>query len=600
MAYKDVIQSPGRIITKRIYCQSGNTYITLSNDVFYSAKIGTNYNLGDGTVCTYLELELDRELDLSHDGDYILMNIYAHVQGGQEYGYGFNRFYPKELTNNYDVNSKHYIYKLYDGMIKAMIPYIPVNITYPTTCQTYFNALINALGWTGNITLDVTGSKVFEEDIYDGMNFTYRDIISDILQANGIVGYMSGNTTIASKVLNTSSTPTDVINDDILKNVNVQLGKKFGPINSLTLSRSNDTDLITAKDDTSITNNGLTNIVIKDNYLLNDDDRSDYINALFNKYKGKQWYLYDCELTGYGGLNILSPITISTNGENYNSLIFNYEINLDEGYSEVIYNDIEEGYSNTKYMYTDSEVKADKNAEIIIDKKIGEVDIRGKAINLTADDITIQSTNFNVDKNGNIQCNDAVMRNATAINLVVDSGQAHFDGIGDEPIVTVNDAISGFNTNLWGSSIVMDNGNGKDFFEVNYGGIKFKDRYILDNEVLWNGVYYMNASQTANLSEKISDQPHGIVLVWSKYASGQANDSSWQFHFVPKSFVDFYGSGNGCSFMLGGTRFSNMATKYLYISDGSIKGHADNTASGTASGITYNNSAYVLRYVIGV
>lgn len=599
MAYKDVIQSPGRIITKRIYCQSGNTYITLSNDVFYSAKIGTNYNLGDGTVCTYLELELGRELDLSHDGDYILMNIYARVEGGQEYGIGFNRFYPKELTNNYDVNSKHYIYKLYDGMIKAMIPYVPVNITYPTTCQTYFNALISALGWTGNITLDVTGSKVFEEDIYDGMNFTYRDIISDILQANGIVGYMSGNTTIASKVLNTSSTPTDVINDDILKNVNVQLGKKFGPINSLTLSRSNDTDLITAKDDTSITNNGLTNIVIKDNYLLNDDDRSDYINALFNKYKGKQWYLYDCELTGYGGLSILSPITISTNGENYNSLIFNYEINIDEGYSEVIYNDIEEGYSNTKYMYTDSEVKADKNAEIIIDKKIGEVDIRGKAINLTADDITIQSTNFNVDKDGNLQCNDAIMRNATAINLVVDSGQAHFDGIGDEAIVTVNDAISGYTTNLWGGSLDITDGNDDTLFQVNGGSIYYQGKDLLDNTILWSGGHFMTGSHTATLSENVSDQPHGIVLVWSAYANGSAQDYNWHFDFIPKEFVNL-ASSRGFLSIMAGSKFNYVATKYVYIYNDKITGNNDNSTTGTGSGITYTNNAFVLRYVIGV
>lgn len=33
---------------------------------------------------------------------------------------------------------------------------------------------------------------------------------------------------------------------------------------------------------------------------------------------------------------------------------------------------------------------------------------------------------------------------------------------------------------------------------------------------------------------------------------------------------------------------------------GTSTGHADNSATGTASGITYDNSSFVLRYVIGV
>ena len=47
-------------------------------------------------------------------------------------------------------------------------------------------------------------------------------------------------------------------------------------------------------------------------------------------------------------------------------------------------------------------------------------------------------------------------------------------------------------------------------------------------------------------------------------------------------------------------KFGAIATKYLYVNDAYITGHADNNATGTANGITYNNAGFVLRYVIGV
>lgn len=47
--------------------------------------------------------------------------------------------------------------------------------------------------------------------------------------------------------------------------------------------------------------------------------------------------------------------------------------------------------------------------------------------------------------------------------------------------------------------------------------------------------------------------------------------------------------------------FGLMASKYLYIHDDKIGGNDVNGEAGTAaSGITYNNAGFVLRYVIGV
>ena len=124
---------------------------------------------------------------------------------------------------------------------------------------------------------------------------------------------------------------------------------------------------------------------------------------------------------------------------------------------------------------------------------------------------------------------------------------------------------------------------------------------IAKNKILWdcqNVGYYMIASQTSTLSENISSQANGIVLVWSAYANGSVQNYNWHCDFIPKEFVNFSGRGYTC--IMASSKFANIATKYVYINDNSITGNADNNATGTANGITYANNSYVLRYVIGV
>ena len=120
------------------------------------------------------------------------------------------------------------------------------------------------------------------------------------------------------------------------------------------------------------------------------------------------------------------------------------------------------------------------------------------------------------------------------------------------------------------------------------------------NQVLWSGAYYMNDSQTITLSKAISKQTSGIILVFSYYDSGAAKDHSFNTHFVSKKQVELF-PNCGHTFMMGlNAGFSSIGAKYLYFTDTTISGHSGNTTSGTNSGITFNNSKYVLRYVIGV
>lgn len=118
--------------------------------------------------------------------------------------------------------------------------------------------------------------------------------------------------------------------------------------------------------------------------------------------------------------------------------------------------------------------------------------------------------------------------------------------------------------------------------------------------VLWSGASHMNNMQTISLAQTISEQPNGVVLVFSLYRDGAAEDVSFNTFFVSKHEVGLFPGDPHFFFMGINAGFSTIGAKYLYINDGAIGGHEGNTSSGTASGITFNNSNFVLRYVIGV
>lgn len=122
----------------------------------------------------------------------------------------------------------------------------------------------------------------------------------------------------------------------------------------------------------------------------------------------------------------------------------------------------------------------------------------------------------------------------------------------------------------------------------------------IGNTLLWSGEYYMSAAQTANLSEPISKQPNGIILIFSAYVDGKA-ENYWINSFFKSKYEVSKHNGAGNSFLItGGPEFDNIAAKYLYIYDNKITGNDKNKNTGTTNGITYVNNKYVLRYVVGV
>lgn len=192
----------------------------------------------------------------------------------------------------------------------------------------------------------------------------------------------------------------------------------------------------------------------------------------------------------------------------------------------------------------------------------------------------------------------------TYIGLNVGSADPNY---GNCPIAsgtfTLDVKSAGDNGQVWQRFTLCDKTIPATYERFYYGGawgnwVRTSD---FGGKLLWQGVYYMTASQTITLAERVSAQKNGIVLVFSRYSSGTAQNYHFNHAFVHKAFVKVHpGVGNTFLMTTDGS-FSVMATKYLYIHDDHIDGNAINEATGTGtSGVKYENNGFVLRYVIGV
>ena len=119
---------------------------------------------------------------------------------------------------------------------------------------------------------------------------------------------------------------------------------------------------------------------------------------------------------------------------------------------------------------------------------------------------------------------------------------------------------------------------------------------LSEDTILWSGDgYHMDSSQTINFSQPLSYQLSGAIFCWCYCVNGVVQNDSWLYFFVPKTHVLNHDGSSVCM----DAPYSGMK-KSIYISDEEAVGVDTNTTSGTTNGIAWNNTNYVLRYVIGV
>ena len=171
--------------------------------------------------------------------------------------------------------------------------------------------------------------------------------------------------------------------------------KSIGPINSIVLARASESDKIYIKNQTSIDNNGLCELMISENQFMNFNDRSDYLQELSDKLFGLEYYLNDFISTGIMYYDLLDMYNIEILGKTYNCLMLNDEQNITQGLEENIHTDRPET-SETDYKKADTTDRKINQTYLIVDKQ-------NQKITQLAQETTIKINNLENSQKSNIK-----------------------------------------------------------------------------------------------------------------------------------------------------------------------------------------------------
>ena len=320
-----------------------------------------------------------KELDLDSNVD-----IPVNTEINFQYGLLVDNEYEYLDYGNYIVFSSEkqedtlsYKIKCYDKLIYSMKPYENMNIVYPTTIRSYINSLCNYLGITfASAGIEFTNyNKTIPTELYldsqgNDLGYTFRDVLDELAQVTGSVVCVNNNDELEIRYINNTN---DTIDEEYLKDINVNFGEKYGPINTVILSRSADADKISLSNPSNLPDDEKIAIEIKDNQIMNFNNRDEFLPALLNRLYGTEYYLNDFTSTGIVYYDLMDKYNVQIGENTYNCLMLNNEVNIDQGLEEQIHTNIPET-SDTDYSKTDKTDRRINQTYLIVDKQNQRID----------------------------------------------------------------------------------------------------------------------------------------------------------------------------------------------------------------------------------
>ena len=249
--FKESINANGKQITASfdlLGVPYPNNLIVKINPYFDSA----NSLLGSTMKC--LEMEMEGLIPVVNDTK--ITNLKFGVKSDGEYDY-IN--YGTYIVNKYEWDMENMSTTLlcYDKMVESMIPY-DLTIDYSSGNITILDLLqivCSRLGWTLGTTEFTNSNVIIDEEKYD-KTYTFRSILEEIGQVAG--GKIAFKDDDVLYVLYPTET-NEIIDESNLKTLTI--GKKYGPVNSLVISRTPQEDNIYRQDEELINAPGGKNLL---------------------------------------------------------------------------------------------------------------------------------------------------------------------------------------------------------------------------------------------------------------------------------------------------------------------------------------------------
>lgn len=357
------------------YGRQFNDTIYYNNNTYDGERINSvNYSVDTSLMRSVMQtLKIDTDIPVAK-GDTLDYGISLEGVTGSEIR--FNNFIVDKVEDQKDKNSK--LVTCYDNMLKTMKEYENPGVTYPVTVRYYINAICTHLGITfknasstfTNYNKQITSEHYVDTD-GNSLGYTFRDVLDDLAEATG--SFICIDNTGKLEIRSITNT-NDTIDEEYFKDKNVTVGEKYGPINVVILSRGDDSDNLVRP--TGTLPDPKTEIKIADNPILDQDNREDFIDGIYNQLNGLEFYLNNLATNGILYYEVGDKFNVSIDQTTYPCLLLADNIKRTTGLSEKIYTK-EPSKSVTDYKYasdTDKLEKTSRNAWIKANKAEGSIE----------------------------------------------------------------------------------------------------------------------------------------------------------------------------------------------------------------------------------
>ena len=386
-SFKEQIKSIGKEIDSKI--TFGNTVLgkndlnavtpsyqgAILKSVMKQLDIDSNVAIPLGTILTY-------EFGLKVNGEYEYINFGNYIVYSVE---------KQEDTKSYKITC-------YDKLLYSMLDYVKLPITYPISIRDYINSISTVLGLTFANKNDEFANydKQIQADLYDGLGYTFRDVLDELAQVTASTICLNENDELEIRYINETN---DVIDEEFLKDVNVNFGEKFGPVNTIVLSRSADSDSIYYPE--TLPENPYE-IKISENQIMNGNDRDAYLPDIYEKLNGLEFYTNDFVSTGITYYDLCDRYSVKIGDNTYSCVMFNDEVLVTQGLEENIYTELPEE-TKTNYKKADKTDRKINQTYLIVDKQnqsieavVSQTNDLNNTVNSTIQTITSQGATIEV------------------------------------------------------------------------------------------------------------------------------------------------------------------------------------------------------------
>lgn len=360
-AFKEQIKEMGREL---------DSIITFGDTVLGNEQLNAVTPSFQGGILKSVMKQLDIDSNVPIPVGTIL-NYKFGVKVNGEYEYlNFGNYVVKDIEKQEDTMS--YKITCYDKLLFSMKDYSKMPITYPITIRSYISALCSFLGirFANDNDTFVNYNKTIPNELYldtngNSLGYTFRDVFDELAQVTASTICLNENDEVEIRYINDTG---DIVDEQFLKNVNVNFGEKYGPINTIVLSRSGGSDKVYKSFPENLPDVQKNSIEIANNQIMNFNDRSDYLPEILRQLNGLEYYLNDFSSTGITYYDICDRYGVQVGDTIYSCVMFNDEILVTQGLEENVFTEIPE-QTETDYTKADKTDRRINQTYLIVDKQ---------------------------------------------------------------------------------------------------------------------------------------------------------------------------------------------------------------------------------------